>query len=207
VHSIEEKVNDDSSLTREESPADIVHVHSVSESVPESFKIPVEVNGIPITMELDTGAAVSLVSEATWSEQLHRPKLEPSTLKLQSYPDQSLEILGSCSVQVHVNGTAETLPLVVVAGKGLSLFGRNWLQAIKLDWTKLARIDGVAGREDQPVQRHLETLLQENQEIFKDELGHCQEIKAKLKVKTNTSKIPPAEAYCSSSEREGRGRS
>ena len=122
-------------MTREESPADIVHVHSVSESVPESFKISVEVNGIPITMELDTGAAVSLVSEATWSEQLHRPKLEPCTLKLQSYPDQSLEILGSCSVQVHVNGTAETLPLVVVAGKGLSLFGRNWLQAIKLDCT------------------------------------------------------------------------
>jgi len=85
-----------------------------------------------------------------------------------------------------VNGTAETLPLVVVAGKGLSLFGRNWLQAIKLDWTKLARINGVAGREDQPVHRHLETLLQENQEIFKDELGHCQGIKAKLKVKTST---------------------
>jgi len=74
VHSIEEKVNDDSSLTREESPADVVHVHSVSESVPDCFKIPVEVNGIPITMELDTGAAVSLVSEATWFEQLHRPK-------------------------------------------------------------------------------------------------------------------------------------
>jgi len=92
VHSIEEKVNDDSSLTREESPADIVHVHSVSESVPESFKIPVEVNGIPITMELDTGAAVSLVSEATWSEQLHRPKLEPCTLKLQSYPRIKLRV-------------------------------------------------------------------------------------------------------------------
>ena len=118
-------------------------------------------------MELDTGAAVSLVSEATWSEQLHGPKLQPCTLKLQSYPDRSLEILSSCSVQIHVNGTAETLPLVVVAGKGLSLFGRNWLQAIKLDWTKLARINGVAGREDQPVQRRLETLLQENQESSK----------------------------------------
>jgi len=74
--------NDDSSFPHEESPADIVHVHSVSQSVPESFKIPVEVNGTPITR-----AADSLVSEATWSEQLHRPKLEPCTLKLQSYPD------------------------------------------------------------------------------------------------------------------------
>ena len=80
-------------------------------------------------MEQDTGAAVSLVSEATWSEQLHRPKLEPCTLKLQSYPDRNLEVLYTCLVQVQVNGgTAEALSLVVVGGRGLSLFSRNWLQ-------------------------------------------------------------------------------
>ena len=86
VHNTTEKSNDPS-FTREEPPADIVLVHSVSQSVPESFKVPVEINGTPVTMKLDTGATVSLVSEATWSEQLHRPKLEPCTLKLQSYPD------------------------------------------------------------------------------------------------------------------------
>ena len=113
-------------------------------SVPESFKVPVEINGIPVTMELDTGAAVNLVSEATWSEQLHSPKLEPCTLKLQSYPDRNLEVLGSCSVQEQVNGDpAETLPLVVVGGRGLSLLVRNWLKLVNLDWTKLAKINGA----------------------------------------------------------------
>ena len=63
VHNIsEETSNDPSSFTQEQSPADIVHVHSVSQSIPESFKVPVEINGTPVTMELDTGAAVSLVS-------------------------------------------------------------------------------------------------------------------------------------------------
>ena len=57
----QKKSNDPSSFTREQSPADIVHVHSVSQSVPESFKVPVEINGTPVMMELDTGAAVSLV--------------------------------------------------------------------------------------------------------------------------------------------------
>ena len=30
-------------------------------------------------------------------------------------------------------------------------------------------------------------LLQENQELFKDELGHCKGIKAKLQIKANSS--------------------
>ena len=36
-------------------------LQTVSQSVPESFKVPIEINGTPVTMELDTGAAVSLV--------------------------------------------------------------------------------------------------------------------------------------------------
>ena len=107
---------------------------------------------------------------------------------MRSYLDQNLEVLGSCSVQVQVNGdAAETLPLVVVGGRGLSLLGRNWLELVKLDWTKLAKINGVTSQTNLPIQKRLENLLQENQELFKDELGHCKGIKAKLQIKANSS--------------------
>ena len=59
--------------------ADIVRVHAVSPSVPRSYKVSLEINKIPITMELDTGASVSLVSEATWADKLNRPQLQPCT--------------------------------------------------------------------------------------------------------------------------------
>lgn len=36
--------------------ADIVRVHAVSPSAPKSYKVSLEINNIPITMELDTGA-------------------------------------------------------------------------------------------------------------------------------------------------------
>ena len=74
---------------------------------------------------------------------------------------------------------------MVVGGCGLSLFGRNWLQLVKLDWTKLAKINGVTSQKNLPIQKRLENLLQKNQEFFKDELGHCKGIQAKLQIKTN----------------------
>lgn len=55
-------------------------------------------------MELDTGAAVSLISETTWSDHLHNPSLEPSGLQLQSYPDRKL---GCRTVDVKIQN-AET---------------------------------------------------------------------------------------------------
>ena len=35
--------------------ADIVHVNTMSPETPKSYKVLTEINGIPITMELDTG--------------------------------------------------------------------------------------------------------------------------------------------------------
>ena len=57
--------------------ADIVRVHAVSPPVPRSYKVSF---GDKQDSELDTGASVSLVSEATWAD---RPLLQPCTLSLQ----------------------------------------------------------------------------------------------------------------------------
>ena len=84
--------------------ADIMRVHAVSPSAPRSYKVSLEINKIPITMELDTGASVSLVSEATWADKLNKPQLQPCTLSLQSYPNRSLKVLGQCQVVVNVYG-------------------------------------------------------------------------------------------------------
>ena len=63
-------------------------------------------------------------------------------------------------------------PLLVVSGSGPSLFGRNWLERIKLDWGSIQKIETTADQ-----------LLQEYAEVFRKELGTVQGVQARLEVK------------------------
>ena len=167
---------------KEQSPVDIVHVHSVSPSTPQSYMVPVEINGTPLMMELDTGATVSLISKQTWSEVLHSPEMQPSSIKLQSYPNKSLPVQGCCTVDIKIqNNNAVKLPLIVVEGQGPSLLGRNWLEQVKLDWSEVAKTHIVTPATQQ--EGELEKLLDQYKDVISEKLGHCKTVKAKLYLK------------------------
>ena len=96
--------------------------------------IEVELNGIPLKMELDTGISISLVSKRTWQDKLGAPPLNQRKLVLRTYSGQTLHVLGEATVQVKTHSQLKQLPLVVVEEEGTPLFGRNWLVHIKLAW-------------------------------------------------------------------------
>ena len=147
--------------------------------------MPVEINGSHLIMELDTGATVSIVSETTWSEHLHNPKLEPSSLQLQSYPDRKLQVLGCCIVDTKIQNSYNIqLPLTVVEGQGPKMFGRNWLEKVKLDWTEIAKVNSVTST------TKLERLL-EVQRCCMRSVGALQKCKSQALSETRCSlKIP-----------------
>ena len=45
--------------------------------------------------------------------------------------------MGRVTVKVQHRGQEELLSLVVVAGEGPSLLGRDWLSKLKLDWKSI----------------------------------------------------------------------
>ena len=154
---------------------DIVHVLTASPDIPRSYKVVTLINNIPIITELDTGARVSIVSEQTWSDKLKQPKLQPCSLRLQSYPSKPLDVMGVCTVKVTIKSNTVSLPLVVIKGDEISLLGRNWLEQIKLDWHEIAKINGIT---KPSYQKKLNDLLEQYVEIFRDELGKYKQIKA-----------------------------
>ena len=139
--------------------ADIIHIHT-SLHIPRSYKVLTTINSIPVTMDINTGAGVTIVSETTWAEKLNKPDLQDCSIALHSYPNRSLNVMGSCSVEVPINGQTKHLPLVVVEGDGISHLGRNWLEAIKLNWTENACVNNIS----RPSK--LDKLLAEYDEIF-----------------------------------------
>ena len=126
-------------------------------------------------MELDTGAAVSIIAEGTWKQLFQEKPLEPAAMKLKTYSGEELEILGQLVVRVRYGAQESKLPLIVVKGQGPSLFGRNWLKEIQIDW---GSIHAVTTR--------LDTVLAKHQSVFKEELGTLKGIQASLEVEPNS---------------------
>ena len=128
-------------------------------------------------MEVDTGAAVSLMSETTQKKLFSQAKLQKMTMKLQTYTAEALSVLGTLEVQVEYGNYVGKHNLVVVSGNDPTLFGRDWLMDIKLDWSSL----GVANVLQKPLT--LKGLLTTYSDVFKEELGTLSSFKVKLSLK------------------------
>ena len=143
---------------------------TVSQSTP--IAVSVEINSKSVNMELDTGAAVSLISEETYGQHWPQLQIEESNIQLKTYSGEFLETLGSVNVDVCYGKQQVTLPLVIVKGKGPSLFGRNWLERIKLDWPAIHKL------QEDP----LGSILSTHAAVFEETLGTLQGFKAQVHV-------------------------
>ena len=93
-------------------------------------------------MEVDTGVAVSLVSEETVNRSpfLICLPLQQSNGTLHTYTGQTVSVLGQLLVKVQHDAAQETMPLQVVKGSGTTLLGRNWLQRFRLHWKTIFKL-------------------------------------------------------------------
>ena len=135
------------------------------------YTVDLSVNGAPLKMEVDTGAAVSLISEETYKRLWKNPpKLKPTTTQLRTYSGQQLVVLGTLVVNVEYETQQVARSLIVVKGSGPSLMGRDWLAEISLDWKSLSVYQTST-------KRPLKYILKRH---VRPELGLARNIDAKL---------------------------
>ena len=140
--------------------------------------VTLKLNQVELPMELDTGASATIISEATYKslwKKSTRPLLKPSKVKLRTYTGEELEILGALQVTVEYEEQKKNLTLLVAAGSGPSLLGRDWLLEIQLNWQQLHHFCS---------DKHLQEILNRHSEIFNEELGLVKQT-AKLQIESN----------------------
>ena len=135
------------------------------------------INDIPVQMEMDAGASVSVISNSTYlsiSSKNPLGSLQHSQLKLKTYTGESIDILGCISVKVSYNNCELVLPVYVVAGKGPNLMGRDWLSQLNIGLNSLNCLDKVNPPLNEVLQRH--------SSLYNDELGCLQAFDIKLNI-------------------------
>lgn len=127
-----------------------------------------KVEGQTVEMELDTGAAVSIISEKLYNAKFSQTRLRTTNILLKSYTGQIMTPLGVVKVNVRLNKQRARLPLYVVKGEAPPLFGREWLRKVKLDWTMIKAVQAT-----HPVQEDctLATVLGNHSRVFQEGLG------------------------------------
>ena len=154
----------------------LFHTQSSNRSPP--ILITLKVNGADLTMELDTGATLSLISENTYKKIFPvetAPHILNSKAQLKTYTGEVIKVLGAIEVEVTHNEQKKQMNLLVVAGDGPSLLGRDWLSHICLDWSTLNRIQSTATSACQEI-------LDQHNALFKDELGTVKNTTAKFNI-------------------------
>jgi hypothetical protein len=131
-----------------------------------------------LQMEVDTGASCSVISEETynilWSN--NAPKLNTTDVKLRTYTGETVKILpGSITVDIEYHEQQEKLNLLVVAGAGPTLLGRDWLHKIRLDWKGMLNKMYTSPA-------NLQEILDKHKAIFSEELGLITGMTAKIHI-------------------------
>ena len=108
----------------EQAETDAYPLYTLTTDRTKPVVVKLRVDGKELAMEVDTGAAVSLISgntyHAHWAEG-QAPALQHANMKLRTYTGEEIDVLGCVDVKVVYAGQQEHLRLLVVAGDGPSI--------------------------------------------------------------------------------------
>ena len=137
-----------------------------SEASADPLIIVIYMDGVPVEMEFDTGASLSIISESTYNKVLKSCReLERTNIKLKTYTGELIPVVGKITVNAKYENQEELLEVLVVKGNGPNLMGRDWSKKIKVNLDRVLIVN-ACGQENK-----MDVVLEKYQIVFKEELG------------------------------------
>ena len=156
----------------------------VNDKSSSPITVVLDVNNKKVSMEVDTGAAVSVISEATKACLFPNIKVNDTPVILTTYTGEQMAVIGEVSVTVTYGQKSHLLTLCVIKGDGPSLLGRDWLYQLNLDIQSLWKTT-VTYPQSAEGKSQKDHLLGKFDKVFKDEPGEINTFEAALHLKEN----------------------
>lgn len=150
---------------KEDSPTQEDVIWQIGGKSSQPYHVTIDINRQPLSMKIDTGAAVSLISKDLKDNLFPEIKLEKSSLTLRTYTSERIPVAGEINVEVQYGTYRSHHRLQVVEGSGPPLLGQDLLKYINLDW---ANIRALAVDTPPP---NIEALLNRYAGVFQAALG------------------------------------
>ena len=144
-------------------------------------------------MELDTGAARTLISKSTFdsvfSGSSFVPKVHPSSLNLRKFGDTPIPIFGETTVMVKYHNLSRKLPLVITRENGPSLLGRNWFKSLNFNFSdqiqnSSSQVNSIA---TPSLEKRVLKLSSKFVDLFKSEVGTFKPHKVSIDLDSSVS--------------------
>lgn len=143
--------------------------------------IQVKIENKTVSMELDTGGTVSVMSLNKF-RQISNKKILPTKIVFKTYRGDKVVPLGYVTVKVEYNSQKLNLNLYIVKENLDTIFGREWLYKINLDWNSIKTLKTSS-------EINLKKMFEDYKEIFDGKLGEINNYEVKLKLKPNVQPI------------------
>ena len=88
-------------------------------------------------MEVDTGCTLSLIPLSVYNDMFTTVPLSPSNITFTSFTGEVVPCAGKFSAKVEYQGQLKTLLIHVVPGAKFVLLGRDWLEHLRMDWSRV----------------------------------------------------------------------
>ncbi|KAL0821292.1 hypothetical protein ABMA28_005891 [Loxostege sticticalis] len=158
VHQVQEDCSSDKS---QGPPENMNGVYNCSENYQTQITAELTINGATLKMEIDSGASRTIMSEKTYKQLWSTPPpLNSTNMKLVTWTREPLKVIGVANVRAALGNKQAQCELMVVAGHGPSLLGRNWFEPLGV------YVAGLCWSKEQ-----IDPFRQEFPELFKEGLG------------------------------------
>ncbi|KAK9687972.1 hypothetical protein QE152_g35868 [Popillia japonica] len=130
-------------------------------------------------MELDTGVTVSTMSLAQFKKLCPGIQIQSTLVKLRTCTGEIIHPVGTATVSISYKNQSKYGDLIVIRKKVDSIFGRDWLRLVKLDWDDIRQVKVLTHNYEEDLQK----LLQEYSDVLSDELGEIPNCSYKFRLK------------------------